>query len=170
MAQVRTSLPAARLVLVGGGEEEHTLPRLVRDLQLEREVVLTGRVPHAEIARYYSVMDLLVYPRLRNRTTELTTPLKPLEALAMRKAVLGSNVGGVSEVLGDGTVGATFEAGSSDDLARALVSLLTNSAERERLAAEGYEYARRERAWDSLVLKYRDLYCTLVNGTGHAPI
>jgi PEP-CTERM/exosortase A-associated glycosyltransferase len=170
MAQVRSSLPEARLVLVGAGEQEQLLPRLVRDMQLEREVVLTGRVPHADIARYYSVMDLLVYPRLRNRTTELTTPLKPLEALAMRKAVLGSNVGGVSEVLGDGKVGATFEAGSSEDLARAMVTLLTDVAERERLAVEGYEYARRERAWDSLVLKYRDLYSTLINGAGHASV
>jgi PEP-CTERM/exosortase A-associated glycosyltransferase len=164
MLRVRGVLPEARLVLVGAGEQERVLPRLVRDMQLEREVVLTGRVPHAEIAGYYSVMDLLVYPRLRNRTTELTTPLKPLEALAMRKAVLGSNVGGLKEILADGKVGAMFEAGSSESLAQALISLLTNPAERERLATTGYEYALRERAWDSVVLRYRDLYHTLLTG------
>jgi glycosyltransferase involved in cell wall biosynthesis len=168
MVRVRDVLPEVRLVLVGAGEQEQLLPRLVRELQLDKEVVLTGRVPHADIARYYSVMDVLVYPRLRNRTTELTTPLKPLEALAMRKAVLGSNVGGVREILADGNVGAVFEAGSSEALAHALIALLTNPEERERLATKGYEYALRERAWDSLVLKYRDLYRTLLNGSGHA--
>jgi len=168
MTQVRQRLPEARLVLVGGGEQEKLIPRLVRELNLEQHVILTGRVPHNEIARYYSVMDLLVYPRLRNRTTELTTPLKPLEALAMRKAVLGSDVGGVRELLGDGRVGAVFPAGNSEELARRVASLLTDTAERERLASSGYDYVVHERAWDKLVLKYRDLYQTVLNGAGYA--
>jgi PEP-CTERM/exosortase A-associated glycosyltransferase len=162
MTHVRRQLPEARLLLVGGGEQEALIPRRVRDLGLDNEVIVTGRVPHSQIAGYYSVMDVLVYPRLRNRTTDLTTPLKPLEAMAMGKTVLGSDVGGIRELLANGAVGTLFEAGDSRQLADRIVCLLTDGASRERLAEKGRDYVLRERGWDRLVLKYQDLYRSLV--------
>ena len=45
-------------------------------------VIFTGRVPHAEVQRYYELIDVLAYPRMPIRLTELVTPLKPLEAMA----------------------------------------------------------------------------------------
>ena len=45
-------------------------------------VVFTGRVPHAQVQRYYDLVDVLAYPRHSMRLTELVTPLKPLEAMA----------------------------------------------------------------------------------------
>ena len=53
-----------------------------------------GRVPHEAVERYYSVIDLLVYPRKHMRLTDLVTPLKPLEAMAQRRLVVASDVGG----------------------------------------------------------------------------
>jgi PEP-CTERM/exosortase A-associated glycosyltransferase len=164
MVRVRTRLPEARLLLVGGGEQEHLLPRRIIELGLQRHVIATGRVPHADIAGYYSVMDVLVYPRLRNRTTEMTTPLKPLEAMAMGKAVVGSDVGGIRELLDDGRVGLLFPAGDSTQLADRLCDLLTDTERRERLAIAGREYVLRERSWDALVERYRALYASLTGG------
>ena len=162
MARLRSRLPDARLVLVGGGEQEAILPKLVEQLGLGDRVIITGRVPHKDVARYYSVMDVLVYPRVRNRTTALTTPLKPLEAMAMGKAVVGSDVGGIHEILDGGRVGLLFEAGNSADLAEKLAAVLSDPALRQRLAEDGREYVLRERAWDQLVLKYESLYQSLV--------
>ena len=51
-------------------------------LGIADKVIFAGRVPHADVARYYSVIDLLVYPRKSIRLTETVTPLKPLEAMA----------------------------------------------------------------------------------------
>jgi glycosyltransferase involved in cell wall biosynthesis len=161
MACVRQRLPEARLLLVGGGEQEAILPQRVQELSLQSEVIIVGRVPHEQVARYYSVMDLLVYPRLRNRTTDLTTPLKPLEAMAMGKAVLGSDVGGIKELLDNGRVGTLFEAGNSAQLAERIVALLADDVLREQQAAAGREYVLRERAWDRLVLDYRRIYTAL---------
>jgi glycogen(starch) synthase len=45
-------------------------------------VIFTGRVPHDQVQRYYELIDVLAYPRLPIRLTELVTPLKPLEAMA----------------------------------------------------------------------------------------
>jgi PEP-CTERM/exosortase A-associated glycosyltransferase len=165
MACVRQRLPEARLLLVGGGEQESILPQRVQELSLQSEVIIVGRVPHEQVARYYSVMDLLVYPRLRNRTTDLTTPLKPLEAMAMGKAVIGSDVGGIEELLDNGRVGTLFEAGNSRQLAERILALLTDDVLRERQAAAGREYVLRERAWDRLVLDYRRIYTALAGGS-----
>ena len=52
----------------------------------------TGRVPHEEVERYYSLIDLLAYPRKASRLTELVTPLKPLEAMAQGRIVAASSI------------------------------------------------------------------------------
>jgi glycosyltransferase involved in cell wall biosynthesis len=159
--RVRTRLPEARLLLVGSGELEAVIRQRIKLLHLESHVIFTGRVPHSDVMRYYSVMDVLVYPRVKSRITDLTPPLKPLEAMAMRKAVIGSDVGGLRELLDDGRAGLLFKAGDSDDLAERLVRLLTDSAAREALAAAGREYVLREHAWDRLVMHYQRLYLSL---------
>jgi PEP-CTERM/exosortase A-associated glycosyltransferase len=71
-----------RVLLVGGGPQNADLERLVAARGLGDKVVFAGRVPHSEVERYYDLVDVLVYPRLSMRLTELVTPLKPLEAMA----------------------------------------------------------------------------------------
>jgi hypothetical protein len=63
-------------------------------LGLKDRVVFTGRVPHAEVQRYYDLVDVLAYPRHPMRLTELVTPLKPLEAMAQGRLLVASDVGG----------------------------------------------------------------------------
>ncbi len=77
---LRRRLPGARVLLVGGGEEDAQLRALGRDLG--DSVIFAGQVPHREVRDYYSLIDIFVCPRRRMRLTELVTPLKPLEAMA----------------------------------------------------------------------------------------
>ena len=81
-------------------------------------------MPHHEVDRYYGLIDILAYPRKAMRLTELVTPLKPLEAMAQRKLVVASNVGGHRELIEDGVTGTLFPAGDpagADRRARHLV-------------------------------------------------
>ncbi|MFT4585156.1 MAG: glycogen(starch) synthase [Gammaproteobacteria bacterium] len=77
MQKIAERLRSVRLLLVGGGEEEHAIQRLSTELGLSDKVIFPGRVAHAAILKYYSIMDVLIYPRIRNRVTDLVTPLKP---------------------------------------------------------------------------------------------
>ncbi len=70
-------IPDVKVLLVGGGPQEAALKRQVMALDLKERVVFTGRVPHAEVNRYYDLIDVLVYARHPMRLTELVTPLKP---------------------------------------------------------------------------------------------
>ena len=71
MPQMLAGNSDLRLLLVGGGPEEARLKELAKDLGIQDKVVFTGRVPHAEIQKYYDLVDVLVYPRVPVRLTEL---------------------------------------------------------------------------------------------------
>lgn len=107
--------PHVKLLLVGGGPQAATIEQEITRRGLSERVVMTGRVPHEEIEKYYDLVDILVYPRRRMRLTEIVTPIKPLEAMAKGKNILASDVGGHREIIIDQVTGRLFEADSIDD-------------------------------------------------------
>jgi PEP-CTERM/exosortase A-associated glycosyltransferase len=155
------SLLAARrdvkLLLVGGGEADRMLRARVPE-PLESHFIFTGNVAHADVRRYYSVMDILVYPRVNSRLTELTTPLKPLEAMSMGKAVVGSDVGGLRELFYDGESGFLVEPENPRALAKRLLDLIANASTRQAMGKRARELVLRERAWDLIAPRYLDVY------------
>jgi PEP-CTERM/exosortase A-associated glycosyltransferase len=150
--------PNIRLLLVGGGPQEQALKSLVAGLDLEASVIFTGRVPHEEVGRYYNLVDIFVYPRLHMRLTDLVTPLKPLEAMAQKKLVLASDVGGHKELIQDGINGHLFGAGSEAALADTLMKMLEGRGEWNSLRENGRRYVEQERNWPVSVARYKHVY------------
>ena len=150
--------PRARLLLVGGGPRREALEAAVERLGLEDKVIFTGRVPHEEVAGYYRLVDILVYPRRSMRLTDLVTPLKPLEAMAQGKLVLASDVGGHRELIRDGWNGVLFRAGDPAALAEAALDLMSRRGEWDRFRANGRRFVEEERNWPRSVGRYQALY------------
>lgn len=146
-----------KLLLVGEGEADTTLRQRIPEA-LRQHFIFTGNIPHHEIPRYYSVMDILVYPRKRSRLTELTTPLKPLEAMAMEKVVIASDVGGLRELLDDGNAGYLVEADNVEALAERLLELAENESERLTMAKRAKEFVVGRRNWSSIAVLYQSIY------------
>ncbi|TAL71245.1 MAG: glycosyltransferase, exosortase A system-associated, partial [Rhodanobacter sp.] len=165
MSLVLRVVPQARLLLLGGGPQEADLRALAAHLDLERAVHFVGRVPHGEMTRYYSAMDVMVYPRVPRRLTELVTPLKPLEAMAMGKLVVASDVGGHRELIRDGYNGHLFPAGSDEALAQCLIELLKTPETWNEVIANGREYVASERTWKASVERYRVVYAAVLDRT-----
>lgn len=162
LPRILLSAPDVRVMLVGGGPEELRLRALTRDLDLEDKVVFTGRVPHAEVQKYYDLLDILVYPRLPMRLTDLVTPLKPLEAMAQQRLLVASDVGGHRELISDGRNGVLFKAGDSISLAEKVISLLNAKNSWPALRSEGRRYVETERNWRVSVSNYQNVYGRLV--------
>ncbi|MBI5329083.1 MAG: glycosyltransferase, exosortase A system-associated [Betaproteobacteria bacterium] len=158
--------PDLKLLLVGGGMQEANLRAQVERLGLAGRVLFVGRVPHAEVGRYYSLIDLLCYPRKAMRLTELVTPLKPLEAMAQGKLLVASDVGGHRELIRDGETGALFRAGSPPALAEAVERTLAQRDRWEAVRAAGRRYVDEERNWAVSVARYQTAYQTLSGKTG----
>jgi glycosyltransferase involved in cell wall biosynthesis len=150
--------PSAKLLLVGGGEQEANLRKQVGEMGLGKNVVFTGRVPNTEIARYYSLIDVLAFPRVHMRLTELVTPLKPLEGMAMGRVVVASDVGGHRELVENGETGLLFTAGSREQLASAVVRVLNDPGLRSQLCANGRRFVEQERTWASSIARYSAVY------------
>jgi PEP-CTERM/exosortase A-associated glycosyltransferase len=153
--------PGARVLLVGGGPQETALKAQARSLGLEGRVVLTGRVPHDQVPRYYNLVDVLAYPRHAMRLTELVTPLKPLEAMAQGRLVVASDVGGHRELIRDGENGLLFEADRADALAAALTRALSEPELTARLRAGGRRFVETERNWRATTAGYEPVYMSL---------
>ncbi|MEW6025642.1 MAG: glycosyltransferase, partial [Pseudomonadota bacterium] len=134
----------------------------VMRLDLKDRVIFTGRVPHAEVNRYYDLVDVLVYARHRMRLTDLVTPLKPLEAMAQGRLMVASDVGGHKELIDDGRTGVLFRAGEVGDLAVKVTTLLRNEAGWEAMKQAGRRFVETERNWAASVSRYRGVYGSLV--------
>lgn len=150
--------PRTRLLLVGGGFEEERLKAQVQSLGLGERVLFVGRVPHRDVARYYSLVDLLVYPRKSIRLTETVTPLKPLEAMAQGRLLIASNVGGHRELIDDGRTGFLFRPDDPAAIAQAVRRVLDSREQWPAIRAQGRHVVETERNWRASVSRYPAVY------------
>jgi PEP-CTERM/exosortase A-associated glycosyltransferase len=158
LPELQRERPDIAVLLVGGGPEEDRLRTLARELGLGDGVVFAGRVPQHEIRRYYDLADLVVFPRVATRLTELVTPLKPLEAMAQERIVVASSVGGHRELIRDRETGYLFAPGDPHLLARGVLAALADQASWPRLRAQAIEFIETERSWPHSVARYAEVY------------
>lgn len=155
--------PKAKLLLVGGGPCETALREQAAASPAAGAIRFVGRVPHAEVDRYYGLIDIMAYPRKAGRLTELVTPLKPLEAMAQGKLVAASAVGGHCELITDGVTGTLFEPGSPAACASALAGLLADRTCWDARRTAGRAHVAACHDWGRNVRRYLDLYRDLLS-------
>lgn len=147
-----------KLLMVGDGADAEAVRAAIQDQNAGAFVSYLGRVSHEEVERYYSLMDVLIYPRRRLRITEAVTPLKPLEAMALGKAILGSNVGGIRELIDAEATGILFEPGDIEDFCRQSERLLRDPALRQKLGHQARTKACEEKDWKTVARLYEPAY------------
>ncbi len=158
MHVLRDKYPNLVALLVGGGIMDDDLHNQVNNLKLEDRVVFTGRISHDQVPGVYALVDILVYPRRSMRLTDLVTPLKPLEAMAMEKACIASDVGGHRELIDHNVTGVLFSAGDSDQLAGEISRLLDNEEQRQEIGKRGRQWVESERSWTKTTEGYVNVY------------
>ena len=154
--------PLAKLLLVGGGAMEAELRAQAAASPVADRIVFVGRVPHDRVEDYYALTDVLAYPRKRMRLTDLVTPLKPLEAMAQRRLVAASDVGGHRELIVDGVTGTLFAADDPAAIATALATLFTHRPGWEARRDRARAFVEAERNWSSNISRYEPVYEKLV--------
>ena len=152
------------LLLVGGGPMEARLREQVKRDGLERYVVFPGRIAKERIPSLYALVDILVYPRYSTRLTELVTPLKPLEAMAMGKPLVASDIGGHRELIQQNRTGFLFAPGNVPALAEAIETVLDDADLRARLVREGRAWVEANHAWSKTTAVYQSAYAKALTG------
>ncbi|QXT36939.1 glycosyltransferase, exosortase A system-associated [Sphingomonas sanguinis] len=163
MPQLVAAQPKARLLMVGGGPMEAALRAQAESSPVAAAIRFVGRVPHQQVERYYSMVDILAYPRKKMRLTDLVTPLKPLEAMAQGKLVAASDVGGHRELIEDGRTGTLFAPDDPAAISDALAGLLADRGGWEARRAAGRDFVEKERNWASNIRRYEPVYHRLLD-------
>lgn len=162
MPALQAERPNTHLLLVGGGPMEAGLRAQAQASAAAANIHFVGRVPHDQVERYYSVIDILAYPRKKMRLTDLVTPLKPLEAMAQRRLVAASDVGGHRELIEDGVTGSLFAPDSPAAIARALSDLLGQRAMWDVRRDVAQKFVEQDRNWSSNISRYQPVYHKLL--------
>lgn len=144
-----------RLLLVGNenasgserGPITEEIMRVASEEGLADKLIMPGRIPHEEVEAYYSLIDIAPFPRKPQPVTEMVSPMKPLEASAMEKAILVSSVRALTEMVVDGETGLVFEKGNIVDMADKLQILIQNPELRVRLGKAGRKWVEEQRTW-----------------------
>jgi len=114
---------SASLLIVGEVRqgEDQTIFEEFKQANPELNIVVTGYIPQNDLPAYYSLIDIFVHPSLRDGL-----PNAILEAMACEKPIIATSVGGVSELILDGTNGMIIPANDSNTLAETMMFILNN--------------------------------------------
>ena len=145
------AVPDARVLIVGEGELREALERQIKELALERHVLLTGFRPDA--IGLLKSFDIFV---LSSVTEGLGSAV--LEAMAANRPVVATRAGGIPEAVVDGTTGVLVPPADPEALAEAIVGLLKDPARREQLAAAGRGRVAAEFSVDKMVQRTLAVY------------
>jgi glycosyltransferase involved in cell wall biosynthesis len=92
------------------------------------------------------------------RLTHLVTPLKPLEAMALGRVVVASDVGGHRELISHGSTGYLFPAGDVAGLSGAVERALATRDHWDELRANARRFVEQQRSWRGIVARYAPVY------------
>jgi glycosyltransferase involved in cell wall biosynthesis len=144
-------------LIVGDGKRRDELEQLARRSGVADIVHFAGRVPHAEVAAHYALLDLFVVPRRNDRAARYVTPLKPFEALAMGKPLVVADLPALVEIAAPGERGLAFRPEDAGSLASVIETFLDQPGLAERLGDAGRRWVVTERTWARNGQRYREI-------------
>ncbi len=162
-ALVRRTLPSTQLVIFGEGELRGSLEQQIRDLDLQKHVVLAGF--RDDVLALTRSADLFV---MSSVTEGLGSTI--LDAMAMGLAVVGTRAGGIPEAVDDGVTGLLVPPGQADALAAALVRLLGDADARRRMGEAGRARVEAQFGVDALVDGTLAAYAACTRAPGRASV
>jgi len=146
--------PEARFLLVGSGQTEEALHKLVSRWTMKGHFIFTGYRP--DVPPLLAAMDIFVLPSLRE-----TMPISLMEAMAMEKPVIASRVGGIPEVLTNKETGLLVPPGDSAALADGILYLLSHPSLAQEWGKNGRRVIEERYSLQSVVDRTIALYQNL---------
>jgi L-malate glycosyltransferase len=158
LARVREKGIKARLVMVGDGSERPRAEHRARCLGVERHCSFVGKQPR--IVDYLSVSDVLLLP-----SEQESFGLAALEAMACEVPVIASRVGGIPEVVDDGTTGCLAEPGDIEKMSACAARLLASTELRREMGRRARESAVSRYSTDLVIPQYIEFYERVISAS-----
>jgi glycosyltransferase involved in cell wall biosynthesis len=142
------------LMIIGDGREKKNLEQLARS----KNIIFTGKIPHETVEEYYALFDICPYPRNDFEICHYVPPLKVLEAMAMQKAVIVSNIAPLLDIVENGKNGLVCEPDNIESLKSSILKLYHNKMLRDTLGEKARKWVEKNRSLNSMSQKYLHLY------------
>jgi len=139
--RVVEEIPGTKLLIVGDGPQRPKLERIITELGLERQVIITGFQPYQTMPQYINLATLCINPFLNTDNTKDFFPSKIIQYIACGKATVATPLLGITALLPDESHGVIY-ANSADGMARKVTSLLKSAEHRQQLGQAGLNYVK----------------------------
>lgn len=150
-----------KLLIYGKGIESEYIKQLS---SINTNIQFMGGIEPQEVYKAFAKIDVIVNPRYKNKLTDSVTPLKPLEAMAYEKLFIGSNVGGIKELVTDRSNGFLFNAGDETSLVKIMKEVVEmDSLSKSKVKENALLYVMKHKSWLVNADLYKENYKKLVD-------
>jgi glycosyltransferase involved in cell wall biosynthesis len=149
--QIRNYHPNIHLIITGEGDARNRLQSYADELGISNHIIWTGF--RQDIPRILSALDIYI-----QTSTNEGLSLSLLEAMAARKTIITTDVGGNSEIIKHDINGWLLKNDSINEIVNATIYLIDHPEVRARLSTTGFEYVNDNFSLNSMVAGYRHLY------------
>lgn len=159
MPLILNNFPEMILIIVGEGHEEYYLKKLTNELNLIDNIIFTGNIPNNELLRYYSEAEIFIGPSIIVEYGDTEgLGLTFVEAMFCGCPVIGTRVGGISDIIIHEKTGLLVEQKNPEQIANAVTRLLEDENLRKRLIKNGMKHVKEKYSWEKIAKKYHRIY------------
>lgn len=163
MVTVLKKVPDAMLLVIGEGPERGVLESRAMELGISKHVRWLGKLPHLEVMKLYSIMNVLAMPSFYEGFG-----LTAAEAMAAGLPVVGTRVEGLSEIVDEGVTGLAISTGDIQGLALSLTQLLLDPEMAKQMGAMGCRRAAELFSMEKFKNNVLAVYAELTSAFGDA--
>ena len=157
VAEVKKTIPPIKCYVIGDGPERDALEKLVKELELSRDIIFLGGIPYEEIPFYLRKADVFVRA---SRSEGMGNSF--VEALSVGIPIIGTRVGGIPDIIIDGKTGIFCNVDDPHDLAEKILMLLNDDTRVLSMRNEGRNLVEEKFSWNAIGQSYGDLFKKLL--------
>jgi glycosyltransferase involved in cell wall biosynthesis len=163
MPGILSRFPDTRLLIAGDGPEKENLIKKIQTLNLGSRVTLLGTISHQDLPAYYHSADIFVLPSIFTSGMTEALGVVLLEAMASGCPVIGSNIGGIPDIITDGENGFLVPERNPVILAEKIILLLSDISIAEQFRQRGHETVRIRFSWEKISRQFSEIYVRVLD-------
>ena len=154
---IKKNIKDAKLTVVGEGDYVTYYKKLCKNLGIIRNVEFKGVLYNKNLVKEYQKTNVFVLPSLYD-----SCPLVLLEAMACKKPVVGSDIGGIPYLIDNGKNGLLVPPKDPEALAKAIIKILKNPKLAKKMGRNGYMNVMDNFTWSKKIKKTNDLFADII--------
>jgi glycosyltransferase involved in cell wall biosynthesis len=164
MPDIIKEFPTVKLLIVGDGNIKKELEDQVESLKIIYNVTFTGAIPNQDLPKYYATSDIFIGPSITTKDGDTEgLGLTFVEASLSGSVPIGTNVGGISDVIKNNETGFVVNEKNAQSIADTVIILLRTPKRILELKKNAREYAVKTFDWDIITNKYKDVYSNILS-------